>query len=125
LPGDHARRRAQKDLVRIMDLNEYQAQAARTSNRFLGMREKIIGYALGLSGESGEVADRVKKFVAQGHDLDFEKIRDELGDVLWYVAELARAIGYSLSDVAESNVSKLRARYPEGFSEERSQFRQG
>lgn len=77
--------------------------------------------ALGIAGEAGEVADLVKKHVGHGHPLDVAKLKYELGDVLWYVAGIASAVGLSLSDVAAGNLEKLRARYPEGhFSTERS-----
>lgn len=78
---------------------------------------------MGLSGESGEVTDHIKKVAFQGHDLDKEEIAKELGDVLWYVARTADSIGYKLEDIAEMNVKKLRKRYPNGFSEEASRNR--
>lgn len=73
-------------------------------------------YALGLAGEAGEVCDLLKKAWGHGHALDAEKLKKELGDVLWYVAALAEQHGLRLSDVAEANVAKLSARYPQGFS---------
>ena len=76
--------------------------------------------ALGIAGEAGEVADLVKKHVGHGHPLDRNKLAKELGDVLWYVAALAHDIGLDLSTVAALNVVKLRRRYPDGFSTERS-----
>ncbi len=59
----------------------------------------------------------------QGHELDVEKVLDELGDVLWFAGELCDCMGISLEDVARHNIEKLRARYPEGFSAERSRNR--
>lgn len=76
--------------------------------------------ALGIAGEAGEVADYVKKVVGHRHPLDREKMAKELGDVLWYLAVLAERFGYSLDQVAQMNVDKLRRRYPDGFSPERS-----
>lgn len=78
----------------------------------------IVG--LGVAGESGEVADIVKKHVCQGHALDVEKLSEELGDVLWYVAVGATLAGKNLSDVMQGNVDKLESRYPGGFDAERS-----
>ena len=69
-----------------------------------------------LVGEGGEVVDLLKKHLFQGHDLKRHAIRDELGDVLWYVALLCDAAGLDLGDVAEHNVAKLLARYPKGFT---------
>ena len=80
--------------------------------------------ALGLIGESGEVAEHVKKHFRHGHSLDEVHLVEELGDVLWYVAVLAHMLGTDLNTVADINMAKLRKRYPEGFSEERSRERE-
>lgn len=106
-----------------MRLDEYQALAARTSQPDQPIRDRLAMDSLGLNGESGEVADIVKKALFHGHPLDREQIGKELGDVLWYVADAASAIGLSLEDIARGNIAKLRARYPEGFSSEASQRR--
>jgi NTP pyrophosphatase (non-canonical NTP hydrolase) len=75
---------------------------------------------LGLVGESGELADIFKKIQFQGHPQDIEKIKEELGDVLWYVAELCMAYRLNLDEVMADNIAKLYERYPDGFSEENS-----
>ena len=103
-----------------MDVNEYQKLAMRTSNINLSNAMHLINGALGLSGESGEVADLVKKFWMQGHNLDQEHIAKELGDIAWYLAETATAIGYPLEDILQMNIDKLKKRYPQGFAVERS-----
>ena len=105
-----------------MTPNEYQTEALRTAS---GMRDDIsvdpiVNCALGLTGEAGEVADLVKKYIFQGHDLDEEHFAKELGDVLWYVAVGASLKGYSLEQIMEMNIQKLRDRYPDGFEAERS-----
>lgn len=82
--------------------------------------DRLAINALGVAGEAGEVADLVKKHVGHGHALDRDKLAKELGDVLWYVAALAHDIGIDLSTVAALNIEKLRRRYPDGFSTERS-----
>lgn len=101
--------------------NEYQIAALRTAN---GMNYANYGLlmnaVLGLCGESGEVADLVKKFTFQGHDLDKERIAEELGDVGWYLAVAAKAIGYDLDTIFQMNVDKLMKRYPQGFDADRS-----
>jgi len=66
----------------------------------------------------------VKKHLAQGHPLDKEKLAKELGDIAWYLAETAHSIGYSLEDILQMNIDKLKARYPEGFDSERSILRE-
>jgi NTP pyrophosphatase (non-canonical NTP hydrolase) len=108
-----------------MTLNEYQALAQRTSNRALDRHGHLINGVLGLAGESGECADLVKKRCYQdGRDICADLV-DELGDVMWYVAETAAALGVSLEEVAVRNVEKLRERYPQGFEAERSLHREG
>lgn len=106
-----------------MDMNTYQALALRTCNPALDAQQRLTNGALGLAGESGEAADLVKKHLFHGHALEEDKLKKELGDVLWYVALLADALGLSLGEVAQHNVDKLRARYPEGFDAQRSQRR--
>ena len=104
----------------MFDLNTYQALAGRTANPMLGLSMRKAVAALGLAGESGEVCDLVKKEVGHNHPPDFDKIKDEASDILWYLAEIATAYGLTLNGIAEHNVAKLRKRYPEGFSSERS-----
>ncbi len=87
-------------------------------------RDKLCLGALGLAGESGEVVDQVKKFIYQGHEIDRAKMRDELGDVLWYFALICHATGSTLKEVMRGNVEKLRRRYPQGFAVERSIWRE-
>ena len=107
-----------------MDLSTYQKLAART----LGPRsreEQLSNAALGLAGEAGETADMVKKHLFHEHPLDHDAIVKELGDCLWYVAAMATTLGVSLDEVGERNIEKLRRRYPDGFSAERSLNRVG
>lgn len=103
-----------------MTLNEYQVQARRTANTVLPVEARMTNWALGLCGEVGELADHIKKHVFHGHDLDMGAVVKELGDVLWYVSQLAAELGISLEEVARRNIEKLAARYPEGFDPERS-----
>ena len=107
-----------------MTINEYQKLAMRTSNQTLSTVDHILNGALGLTGESGEVADLAKKALMQGHLLDAEHIAKELGDICWYIAETATALGYDLETIMQMNIDKLKKRYPEGFDSERSQHRE-
>ena len=91
-----------------MTINEYQKLAMTTLNPELDERE------------SGEAIDIVKKWLAQGHELDKEHLIKELGDIAWYLAETAYILGVDLETVLEKNIDKLRARYPEGFDTSRS-----
>lgn len=103
-----------------MTLNEYQELAQRTARPDATGMDKITNGCMGMCGEAGECIDLLKKHLQQKHALDTEKLLDECGDVLWYVVELATGLGVSLETVAQHNIGKLRKRYPDGFSPERS-----
>jgi NTP pyrophosphatase (non-canonical NTP hydrolase) len=78
---------------------------------------------MGLNGEAGEAIDILKKHLFQGHELDTAHMAKELGDVAWYLAVSADAIGYDLETVMQMNVDKLKVRYPDGFDAEHSLHR--
>ena len=82
-----------------------------------------LWYALGLAGEAGEIANHIKKGILHGHGVDPLVVKEELGDCLWYISELARLYGINLEDVARGNVAKCEKRYPDGFSHEASRER--
>ncbi len=103
--------------------NDYQKLAMTTLNPALDKKDVLINGVMGLCGEAGEAIDIVKKHLAQGHELDRDKLIKELGDVAWYLAETAWALDVPLEEVLQRNIEKLRARYPEGFDSERSQNR--
>ena len=103
-----------------MTANEYQALAMRTLNPELTEQEILLNAVMGLCGESGEVIDHVKKHLCHGHPLNKDELVKELGDVAWYLAEAATALGVSLEDILKGNIEKLKRRYPEGFSTEAS-----
>ena len=106
-----------------MNINEYQTQAMATLNPALDKKDVLINGVMGLCGEAGEAIDLVKKHLAQGHPLDTQTLAKELGDVAWYLAETAMAIGYDLGDILEMNLEKLQKRYPQGFTVEDSMGR--
>jgi len=102
-----------------LTLNEYQQKAARTLEA--GTQSASLSVlALGLAGESGEVADLVKKHIGHGHHLDMTKLAKELGDCLWYISGIAKHFNIHLSAIGEANIEKLLKRYPDGFSSEAS-----
>ena len=127
-----------------MTPNDYQKLALRTADynkRFEGLKGKTTkeladsvnslcnnlrqtNWAMGLAGEAGEVCDYIKKVTHHGHKINRDHIKKELGDVCWYVAVMAHEYGITMNDVLESNIEKLRNRYPEGFSSEASKNRQ-
>lgn len=106
-----------------MTVNEYQNLAMRTVNPELNKRDMLINSVMGLCGESGEAIDIIKKWFAQGHELDREHLKKELGDIAWYLAEAATALDFSLDEVLSANIEKLKKRYPEGFETEKSVHR--
>ena len=90
-----------------MNINEYQELAMKTLNPALDKKDVLINSVMGLCGESGEVIDIVKKWLAQGHELNREQLIKELGDVAWYLAEAATALDVPLEDVLQANIEKL------------------
>jgi NTP pyrophosphatase (non-canonical NTP hydrolase) len=72
--------------------------------------------ALGLTGEAGEVADQIKKSQYVGNRLEFDKLEEELGDVLWYLQAFCNQLGLTLEDLARKNIRKLAKRYPETYT---------
>ena len=106
-----------------MNVNEYQTLAMTTLNPELDKREVLINSVMGLCGEAGEAIDIVKKWMAQGHELEKEHLKSELGDSAWYLAEAATALDISLEEVFQANIDKLKKRYPKGFDAEKSLVR--
>ena len=106
-----------------MQFNEYQQLAERTAKTMSDSKLRYANFGMGIAGEAGEVCDYLKKVVFQGHDFDKQKLTEELGDVLWYIATTATTAGVDLHEVAVQNVEKLKRRYPEGFKAENSRNR--
>ena len=106
-----------------MTINEYQTLALRTAPTLSDTTQKLLNGLMGLNGEAGEAIDILKKSLFQGHPMDNEHIAKELGDVAWYLAISADAIGYKLEDIFRMNIGKLKDRYPDGFDPEKSQHR--
>ena len=100
-----------------MDLNTYQAAARKTAS-YPDVGRNPIYTTLGLTGEAGEVADKVKKVLRDRDGVFDESAREaiklELGDVLWYIAQLSMELGYELEDVAAANLAKLSSRAARG-----------
>lgn len=93
-----------------ISFSEYQKHAYNLVSEE-GKKDLILNGVMGLAGEAGECVDLVKKERFQGHELNKEKLIEELGDVLWYVAETASGLGISLDEVAQKNLDKLHKRY--------------
>ena len=105
-----------------MTIQEYQ-EAVRRTCATTEQDDTIKLALIGLQDELGEVAGPLKKYLWHGHPLERAHLKDEVGDLLWYLATLCTALSLDLEQVLEQNVEKLRTRYPEGFSSERSLHR--
>lgn len=102
--------------------NEYQRLAERTINNNLDV-SSLEHHALhGMVSEIGELHGIYQK-IFQGHNVDNIHAMKEVGDLLWFIAEYCTVNGWNLEDVMQMNIDKLKARYPEGFSEEKSRNR--
>ena len=102
-----------------MNIQDYQ-QAVRRTCATAERAETLKLALIGLQDELGEVAGPLKKHLWHGHPLDGAHIQDEVGDLLWYLATLCNALELSLAEALQANLEKLRQRYPEGFSSQRS-----
>lgn len=108
-----------------MSINDYQKKALRTASgdSIKTMNDMMLNGVMGLNGEAGECIDLVKKHLFQGKPLDKEHLAKELGDVSWYLAVTAHALGYDLETIFKMNIAKLEARYPNGFEVQKSENR--
>lgn len=98
-----------------MNADDYQRLSAQTVNNNLTFMEEASNWALGIAGEAGEVADAIKKNLYHSKPLAGSELAGELGDVLWYVAQLATLFHLSMGDIMQGNLDKLAARHPNGF----------
>ena len=103
-----------------MDIKEYQEKAKRTVNTRLSRKEQLSNLCMGLCGESGEVVDYIKKCMYHNHKLYKQDIIKELGDVMWYLTNIATFFNIPMTYILDENIKKLEERYPEGFSNEKS-----
>lgn len=104
-------------------ISDYQNFVAKTSGAYKELTRddgRIAAAALGLVGEAGEASEIIKKGLFHQHGMDKQALHKELGDVLWYVAELCNATGTTLEKVIQGNVDKLSQRYPDGWSAQKS-----
>lgn len=95
-----------------MEFNEYQKKANKT---LLGNEQVLTNCALGLAGESGQVVNLVKNYTFRGADLDKEQLTKEMGDVLWYLSQVAQWTDIPFEEVAQKNIKDLAKRYPHSF----------
>ena len=95
-----------------MEFHEYQEAAKRT---LYGNEQVLTNCALGLAGESGQVVDLVKSYTFKGKPLDKQQLIHEMGDVLWYLSQVAEWADIPFDEVAQANIATLNKRYPHGF----------
>ena len=103
-----------------MSLNDYQVKSKRTLNQELTKEQTVSNMIMGILGETGEVADIIKKHYYQGHDMDIEHIKEEIGDVMFYIVNLCNVLDLDLEALLYQNHTKLMKRYPNGFNEKDS-----
>lgn len=106
-----------------MHIEDYQKISRRTMNKDLTFDQKLCNMAMGIAGEGGEIIDIIKKAQFQGHTLNTKNIKEEIGDLMWYVCNLSELIGADMGDILQNNFNKLLTRYPNGFNEEDSIIR--
>lgn len=102
--------------------NEYQKLASRTIRQDMWRVDKEYHALHGMVGEIGELHSIYQKRF-QGHEDTEEHRMKEIGDLLWFIAEYCTACGWSLDEIMQMNIDKLKARYPEGFDAEHSLHR--
>ena len=102
--------------IKVLDVLMFQKEAERTLRNDLPYECICSNMAMGLAGECGEVVDLLKKHIWQGKELDINDLIEEVGDVLWYIANLCNVNNITMEECMLTNVNKLRKRYPSGFS---------
>jgi NTP pyrophosphatase (non-canonical NTP hydrolase) len=103
-----------------MEIKEYQNKSIRTINKKLTTEQLISNMVFGANGELGEVTDILKKHLYQGHELDIQHLKEEIGDIMFYLVNLASIYEIDFSEVLQINIDKLMERYPDGFDKNRS-----
>lgn len=103
-----------------MDIKEYQELSIRTINKSLTKEQLISNMVFGINGETGEVTDILKKHLYHGHELDIQHLKEEIGDIMFYMVNLASMYEIDFSEVLQTNIDKLMKRYPDGFDKNRS-----
>jgi len=113
-----------------MDSNKYLELSNRTCKHIseegiviLPEMYDLLHATLGISGEAGELLDAVKKSFIYNKELDFVNAKEELGDILWYVALACRTLGVSFDEIMQMNIDKLTKRYPEKYTDEAAAYR--
>lgn len=111
-----------------MDIKTYTDLSDRTCKHVesLTMDAKkydLMHATLGIAGESGEIVDAVKKHVIYNKDLDVANMREEIGDIMWYIALACRTLDFDMEEILQENIEKLAKRYPEKYTDAHASLR--
>lgn len=106
-----------------MKIKEYQNKASRTLAKLETPLQDDLHMVLGMQTEAAEISDAYKKHMAYGRKLDLVNVKEELGDLMWYIANLCNLHGWDLQDILDTNIKKLQARFPEKFTNEKANNR--
>jgi len=106
-----------------MNWKTYQELAERTSAKLSSDLLDNLHYIMGIVTESAELLDPFKKSLAYNKPLDWVNVQEEIGDLVWYLANFCRINNLDLESILENNIKKLRARYPEKFDSEHAIYR--
>jgi NTP pyrophosphatase (non-canonical NTP hydrolase) len=101
-----------------MDIKTYTQEASRTSAKLETDLLNNLHYLTGMVTEVGEILDPFKKNMAYGKPIDHVNVKEEVGDFMWYLVNFCRINGFDLEEIMQTNIDKLRARYPEKFTQE-------
>lgn len=104
-----------------MNLKEYQELCKKTAKKFDSKDLEISTWGLGITGEVGDVASCIKKTFAHKNIEAESGIRENIGDTFWYAAMICNFFNWDMEQVLAENISKLKTRYPEGFTEKDAQ----
>ena len=105
------------DVLRFESNTEiFHREARRSLRDDLPYEAMCSNMCMGLAGEIGEVIDIMKKHIYQGKELDITDVIEEVGDVLWYIANFCNVNNITMDECMESNIKKLRKRFPNGFT---------
>ena len=104
-----------------MNLKEYQELCKLTAKKFDNQESELSSWGLGVAGEAGDIASCIKKLLFHKNEAIKDGIKENVGDVIWYVAMICNVLGWNLDEILEENIKKLKERYPQGFTEKDAQ----
>lgn len=103
-----------------MTLKEYKIESKRTCPKLSTNSEDLLHMALGMQTEAAEISDVFKKKLAYNKDIDWVNVKEEIGDLMWYIMNLCTFNDFDLEEILQTNIDKLKARFPDKFTEEKA-----